>query len=139
MNPFIAVAVLFSTALALEGGAATARELHVALTGSDSNDGSPAYPFRTVQHAATQASSGDTVTVHAGTYRERVHPPTGGVTFQASPGDTVILSGSEPVSGWTRFANDTWRLSLPSASTFGNFNPYVSFHADHPCAPKTSP
>ena len=119
--------------------AVTARELHVALTGSDSNDGSPAYPFRTVQHAATQASSGDTVTVHAGTYRERVHPPTGGVTFQASPGDTVILSGSEPVSGWTRFANDTWRLSLPSAATFGNFNPYVSFHADHPCAPKTSP
>jgi alpha-L-arabinofuranosidase len=116
---------LFACVLVTLGAAAAARELHVAFTGSDSNDGSPARPFRTVQHAATQASSGDSITVHAGTYRERVHPPTGGVTFQAMAGDTVILSGSEPVSGWSHVANDTWRHTLPSFATFGNFNPYM--------------
>jgi len=105
--------------------AASAAEHHVALSGNDGNDGSAARPFRTVQRAATAAQGGDLVTVHAGTYRERVHPPTGGVTFEAAAGDTVVISGAEPVSAWTHVANDTWRLDLPSYATFGNFNPYM--------------
>ena len=105
--------------------AAAAAELHVALSGDDgSGDGSAQRPFRTVQHAAEVARAGDAVTVHAGTYRERVHPPTGGVTFQAAPGDAVTLSGAEPAAGWALVGNETWRLTLPSYATFGNFNPF---------------
>ena len=114
-------------AFLLLASAATALELHVAITGDDANDGSLQHPFRTVQHAATQSQSGDTVTVHAGVYRERVHPSTSGVVFQAAPGDAVTISGSDPVTGWARVANttDTYFLVLPSNATFGNFNPYM--------------
>ena len=105
---------------------ALASEIHVAPSGDDnSGDGSPQRPFRTVQHAAEVAQSGDAVTVHAGVYRERVHPPNGGVTFEAAPGDVVTISGAEPASGWAHVAADAWSLSLPSYATFGNFNPYT--------------
>lgn len=103
---------------------ASAAEFHVEISGNDGNDGSASHPFRTVQRAATAAQGGDLVTVHAGTYRERVHPPTGGVTFEAAAGDTVVISGAEPASSWTHVANDTWRLDLSSYATFSNFNPY---------------
>lgn len=114
-------------ALAVLSHLSSARELHVALDGSDgSGDGSPAHPFRTVQFAAALAESGDVVTVHNGTYRERVHNFSGGVTFQAAPGEAVTISGAEPTAGWARInATDTWALTLPSYAYFGNFNPYT--------------
>ena len=106
---------------------AAAREIHVATTGDDATgDGSPDHPYKTIQFGATQALSGDTVTVHAGMYRERVQPPRGSVTYQAAPGEAVTISGAEPASsGWARAgaSNSTWMLVLPSSS-FGNFNPY---------------
>jgi alpha-N-arabinofuranosidase len=111
--------------LALCGGAAAALELHVATTGSDSNPGTLALPFRTVQRGAEAAQAGDLVTVHAGVYRERVHPATSGVTFQAAPGDAVTLSGAEPVTGWVHVAASTWMAALPSYEFFGVFNPYM--------------
>lgn len=45
---------------------------YVAKTGSDSNPGSAASPFLTIQHAVTAASTGDTIVVQAGTYAENV-------------------------------------------------------------------
>ena len=115
------ISVLSLLALA---STASARELHVAITGDDGADGSAAHPLRTVQRGAQLSQSGDTVTVHAGMYRERVHPPTGGVTFQAAAGEAVTLSGAEPVGGWELVGTDTWRTALPSGPFFGNFNPY---------------
>jgi hypothetical protein len=53
-------------------GGAGAREFHVAKTGSDNNDGSAAAPFLTINRAAMELRAGDTVTVHAGIYREWV-------------------------------------------------------------------
>ena len=47
-----------------------ARELHVALTGSDTNDGSMATPFRTISKVTPMAKAGDCILVHAGTYAE---------------------------------------------------------------------
>lgn len=105
-------------------GIAEATEFHVSISGDDGNNGSLAHPWRTVNYAASRAQAGDTVTVHAGKYRERVHPPNGGVTFQAAAGDAVTISGADAVAGWVRVGNDTWSLTLPSVATFGNFNPY---------------
>jgi hypothetical protein len=49
---------------------ACARELHVAVTGSDTGDGSMAKPFRTISKVTPMAKAGDCIQVHAGTYAE---------------------------------------------------------------------
>jgi hypothetical protein len=41
----------------------------VSTSGSDTNDGSAAHPWKTLQHAADQVVAGDTVSVLAGTYQ----------------------------------------------------------------------
>ena len=43
---------------------------HVAMSGSDSSDGSQGRPFRTINQGADLARPGDTVVVHEGEYRE---------------------------------------------------------------------
>lgn len=57
---------------------ASAAEMHVAVTGNDSNPGTAGKPLRTIQAAAQKAQPGDTITVHAGTYRETVIPAASG-------------------------------------------------------------
>lgn len=44
------------------------RQYYVAVTGSDSNDGSSAHPWKTIQHAADLALPGWTIRILAGTY-----------------------------------------------------------------------
>ncbi|NLP10369.1 right-handed parallel beta-helix repeat-containing protein [bacterium] len=106
-----------------------AREYHVSVRGSDANEGSPARPLKTIQAAALRALPGDTITVHAGTYRERVNPVRGGesdhrrIVYRAAPGETVHLKGSEIVSEWTRVKGGVWKKILAN-SFFGDYNPY---------------
>jgi len=74
-----------------------AREIHVSKTGSDSASGSLTSPYLTINKAASIAMPGDTVTIHAGTYREWVKPVRGGtgeskrITYRAAPGEKVII------------------------------------------------
>jgi hypothetical protein len=109
--------------------AAQGSEHHVSVRGDDAGDGSAARPFRTISAAARAAMPGDTVTVHGGTYRERVTPPRGGesdtrrITYRAAQGDTVEIKGSEVVKGWQRHSGDVWKVTLPG-TFFGNYNPY---------------
>ncbi|MBC8011474.1 MAG: DUF1565 domain-containing protein, partial [Burkholderiales bacterium] len=42
--------------------------------GNNSNPGTLASPYATIQRAATQAVAGDTIYIRAGTYRETVTP-----------------------------------------------------------------
>jgi hypothetical protein len=111
--------------------------LHVAPDGADSADGSAGRPFRTISRAAELALPGDTVTVHAGEYREWVRPRRGGlsgtrrITYQAAPGEQVVIKGSEPVTGWVRepgggsgTEGTVWRASVPNA-LFGDWNPFA--------------
>ena len=106
-----------------------AAELHVAVTGKDSDPGSSAAPLRTIQRAADLAQPGDTITVHAGVYRERINPPRGGesdakrIIYQAAPGEKVEIKGSEVIKNWVKVQDDTWKVTLPN-TFFGNFNPY---------------
>ena len=115
--------------LAFVSEAAFAGELHVAVNGNDHNSGTKASPLHSISAAALIAQPGDTVTVHAGTYRERVTPPRGGVsndkriTYQAAPGEYVEIKGSEVVRTWTQVNNDVWKVTLPN-TFFGSSNPY---------------
>jgi len=120
------IAMLWTTA----GGALAAREIHVAIHGNDTADGSAAKPMRTIQAAAGRALPGDVITVREGTYRERIDPPRGGesddkrIIYQAAPGEQVAIKGSELVKGWDKVAHDTWTVVLPN-TFFGGFNPYA--------------
>src|ERR1019366_7489809 len=115
--------------LVLLGQAAYARELHVSVNGNDSNDGSPSRPYRTISAAAALAQPGDAVTVHEGTYRERVTPPRGGesdtkrIVYQAAAGEEVVIKGSEVVRDWKPFMPGVWKATVPN-SLFGKYNPY---------------
>jgi alpha-N-arabinofuranosidase len=121
----IAVAGLIAFAVS-----AQAAEIHVALDGRDANPGTPAAPLRTIQRAADLAQPGDVITVHAGTYRERVDPPRGGesdakrITYQAAPGETVVITGSEIVKDWVKVRDGVWKAVVAN-TLFGDFNPYA--------------
>ncbi len=72
---------------------------YVSTAGSDSNPGSEALPWRTIQHAADVVNAGDTVYVRGGTYQEAVTITRSGtagafITFAAYPGETPIIDAN---------------------------------------------
>jgi alpha-N-arabinofuranosidase len=82
------------------------------------------------------ARPGDIITVHEGTYRERITPQTGGqsdrnrIVYRAALGEKVIIKGSEVIENWQMVRNDTWKVIIPN-SFFGDFNPYSDLiHGD---------
>jgi alpha-N-arabinofuranosidase len=134
-NDLIRKSARWGLALGL-AASALAREYHVSPRGDDAHDGSPAAMLRTISAAARRARPGDVITVHAGVYREQIAPPRGGtsdakrIVYQAAPGERVVIKGSEPVTGWRKVRNDTWRVTLPN-SFFGAFNPFADvLHGD---------
>jgi len=106
-----------------------AKEYHVATNGSDSNDGSATKPFSTISAAVISAYPGDTITVHAGTYREWINPVRGGkneserIVYRAAPGEKVEIKGSEIITGWKKEKAGVWKATIPN-SFFGDYNPY---------------
>lgn len=75
---------------------------------ADTNPGTESLPFRSISQAAGVLQPGDRVIIHGGVYRETVHPSRGGtgpekmITYEAAPGDTVVISGSVLLEGWER-------------------------------------
>ncbi len=75
------------------------QHLYVSMTGSNSNPGTKAKPFKTLQHAADVAKPGDTVDVRGGTYCQRLAVTASGsvsagyITFESAPGEKAILDG----------------------------------------------
>lgn len=73
---------------------------YVATNGNDGNNGSSGAPWKTVQHAASAASAGDTVLVHSGVYNEHVtftksgSTSVGPITFASVPGEIATLDGT---------------------------------------------
>ncbi len=108
---------------------ANSREYHVAKNGNDKNEGTKESPMLTIQMAANLSLPGDLITVHEGTYRENVVPPRGGksdekrITYQAAPGEKVIITGSEVIKNWYLVSGTVWKTSINN-DFFGNYNPY---------------
>ena len=83
---------------------------YVATNGSDSNPGTLAAPFHSIQAAANTMQPGDICLIQGGTYRETVRPPMSGtaanlLTFQAYSNETVTVSGCNVVTGWQTYSN----------------------------------
>jgi len=107
----------------------SAKEYHVSVKGDDTNEGSLLKPFRTISEAIRHAYPGDTITVHAGTYREWVNPLRGGeseskrIVYRAAPGEKAEIKGSEIINGWKKVKEGVWMAVIPN-SFFGGYNPY---------------
>jgi hypothetical protein len=74
---------------------------------SDNNPGTAEKPWETISKAASILKPGDTVFVHAGTYRELVRPlnmgePDKPITYAAFPGEKVIITGADILTGWLK-------------------------------------
>ena len=90
----------------------------VAPNGSDGAPGTADAPFQTVQKAAQVLKPGDTAYLRAGTYRETVVPSRSGapgtpVTFRAYPGERPVVSGADPVSGWSSHKGRIYKAPMP--------------------------
>ncbi|HEX4486984.1 MAG TPA: right-handed parallel beta-helix repeat-containing protein [Terriglobales bacterium] len=74
---------------------------YVSTKGDDSNPGTEAAPWRTIQHAADTARAGSTVNVHGGVYEELVslnnsgNASDGFITLRSAPGENAILDAGK--------------------------------------------
>lgn len=101
--------------VALAAVSGPGRTLEVAPRGDEAGTGTPEKPFRTIGRALRQAGPGDTVLIHAGTYREgplninRGGLPGEPLTLESAPGAVVILKGSEIVTNWEHAGRGLWQ------------------------------
>lgn len=74
--------------------------------GDDSHEGTAAQPFKTIQYAVDRMQAGDTCIVREGVYSEEVKIEKDGeeeqpITLRNYPGETVVISGCDQLTGWT--------------------------------------
>jgi parallel beta-helix repeat protein len=69
-----------------------------------SGNGSKNSPYKTIKSALGKLSSGGTVVIKAGTYRENIKFSAGNsnkqTTIMAAPGERVVVSGARKITGW---------------------------------------
>ena len=81
------------------------QSFYVSTSGNDSNPGTEAAPWRSVQHAADTTRAGSTVNVRGGIYGEIVsinvsgNDKAGYITFRSYPGETAILDATSFTPG----------------------------------------
>ncbi len=101
---------------------------YISPTGSDTNPGTEAQPWRTIQHAAETLQAGETVFIRAGEYAEWVRPQHSGaegkpITYAAYPGEVVTINGAE-----IQLPANTPRMPRPPHPT----HDWVGAHIGHP-------
>ncbi len=112
-----ALATVFAalvTALALLAGlvaldaspASAATTIYVAPTGSDSNAGTEAAPYRTIKRAVQVAQSGDTIILRGGVYRESVQIYGKALRIESAPGERAVMEGARAVTGFVASDGD---------------------------------
>lgn len=93
-----------------------AKDIYVAKSGNNNNVGTESEPFLTISKAASVAIAGDNVYIREGTYEETVTPANSGtagnpITFQSIPGEKVIISAMEALSGWTSDGGNRYKTT----------------------------
>lgn len=103
------------------------KDIYVSKDGNDSNSGTQESPYLTISKAASVALPGDVVYIKEGTYEETLSPANSGtagnpIIFQSFPGDKVIISAMEALSGWTQDSGAIYKTTIPFNSLDqGNF------------------
>ena len=99
---------------------------YVSAAGNDNTGtGTLSNPWKTIQKAADTMTAGDTCIIRGGTYRETVTLNTSGtsanpITFKAFTGETVTVSGADPVTGWVNHSGSIYYAAM--AGSLGTKN-----------------
>jgi len=114
-TPTLLLALLLAPLAAMH-----AAEFHVAPNGNDSNPGTITQPFATIQVGVNRLQPGDTLLVHGGVYRETITFPRSGteqkpIMLRSYKDEKVVITGCEPVTGWTLHdaAKNIWKAPMP--------------------------
>jgi len=105
-----------------------------------------ARPLRTIQATVDRAQPGDTVLIRGGTYRETVVFPRSGtaaapITLKPYKSEKPLITGCEPVGGWTVHdaAKGIWKAPMPWTLGLGRNQVLVAgqvmIEARHPNTP----
>ncbi|MEL6852923.1 MAG: right-handed parallel beta-helix repeat-containing protein, partial [Bacteroidota bacterium] len=120
VNPLYSFLLILMTVASCFSVQAT--NYYVSPNGNDSNAGTAAQPFRTLEHGINQLAPGDSLKLMAGTYREgEIYINNGGtsnlpVVIQGAGPRQTFIKGSEVVSGWTQHSGNIWRTSWTTNS-----------------------
>ena len=74
--------------------------------------------MKTLQAAVAKLDPGDTLAIRSGVYRETIVFPKSGtsekpIVVQNYNGEKVVVSGCEPLTGWTRHEGNIWKAPMP--------------------------
>lgn len=97
---------------------AFATDYYVAKDGNDANPGTIDSPYLTISKAASVAVAGDVVYIREGTYEETLAPSNSGtagnpIVFQSYPGESVIITAMQALSGWTQDNGSIYKTTVP--------------------------
>ena len=123
------VATIADTAYAIPAGA-----IFVATNGSDTNLGTQASPFATISKAVSAATSGATIVVRGGTYRETLGSIFKRITLQPYPHEMVWLKGSVVVSGFASSGNGWVKGGWNPTNVCNNCFPSTMIDPNFPAA-----
>lgn len=119
------------------GGAARAGVYEVAqrdAQASDQGPGTAGQPWKTLAAAARKVRPGDIVRIRGGVYRESVSIRVDGtqeapIRFEAAPGEWVVVTGADLLTGWQRTALGRAVYSIAWPHRFIDWNDHMT-HPD---------
>jgi len=120
-------------------------DYYVSNNGLDTNPGTLAQPFLTIQKAADVALAGDTVRVRGGTYRETVTTTQSGtavapITFKPYQGERVTITGLDEFNGsWTPYQGNIYQSTMAGLPSQMFFNGELVSEARYPAAGQKNP
>ena len=110
-------AALLAVSLIIPLPVRAASSYYVSTSGNDTNAGTLAKPFRTIQKGVSKLAAGDTLYLRGGTYAERVNISKSNITIAGYPGETAVINGTGLTgSGWV------WLFDVT-----GNHNTFQDF------------
>ncbi|AWB65685.1 hypothetical protein C2869_04190 [Saccharobesus litoralis] len=94
-----------------------AKTVYVAPDGNNNNDGSEAAPFASFWKANSVLAAGDTLIIAGGEYRQTLTINKSGtaaepILVRAKDGERVVIKGTEPVTGWTPYADGIYSTQV---------------------------
>jgi hypothetical protein len=104
---------------------------YVAPWGNDQDQGTFSSPFATIQRCAEVASAGQSCIIRAGIYRETVRPANSGtaaqpIVFRSYSGEHAVISGTDLISGWERYADRMYTTIAPWTLELGDNQLFVN-------------